>query len=477
MKKKIILPLFIAASLAMCLVPSVGMIFRPTDQTLGNETQTKLPSLTGKDGGLNTSYPAQLGDYFDKHFAFRPEAIMADAVVQSKLFGRSNIDTVVTGKNGWLYYSSTADDFLGRNTLSESEISAVVRNLEIINDYSQSQGARFIFTVPPNKNTLYPDNMPYYYGVKAGDVHNRDLLNSALENSSITYVNLFKLFESQDETLYFERDSHWNNKGALLAYNEIMEHTGKVYDDYSSAQVSRRKDFNGDLANMLYPLGAEPEYNYYYGAEERYEYLTETESVEESMIRTFSPNSTGKLYMYRDSFGNALLPFMAGAYGSATFTKAFPMILSSELEQNKPDVFIMELVERNIDWLVTRPPVLPAPRLTIDSVSEGEGELELSVQPCEYAPAEYYTVSGSVKGDIADGRQIYIEVRDSESNTACHQCFGTLSEDGSGFTAYLKAEDYRFDGGLDISVIMKDDESGYVRLGTDKVITGGNYEG
>ncbi len=375
--KRILLIIFTVFCVAVCAVPSVGMIFRPTDKPIGNERQSAAPTVTNKDGSFNFSYFTQLGGYYEKHFAFRPEMIQADAMIQSKGFFTSNINTVLVGNNDWLYYTSSTDDYLGKNTLSDKEINGVVNNLKLIQRYSESNGAHFLFTVAPNKNTLYPDNMPYTYSAKVSDTHNRDLLHSALKDSGVNYCNLFEPLSEQSETLYFARDSHWNNKGALLAYNTALDTLQKPHDDYSAAEVTRKKDFTGDLSKMLYPVSSEPEYNYYYGAEEKYTYTTDTKSVEDTLIQTTNPNASGALYMYRDSFGNALVPFFASAYGNATFTKAFPMNIRQDIAANKPDTFVMELVERNIKWLITMPPMLPAPELS------------------------YYKASGTVEGKPA----------------------------------------------------------------------------
>ncbi|MBQ1616481.1 MAG: hypothetical protein II086_04425, partial [Ruminococcus sp.] len=185
--KKIFPAVFALFCVAVCLVPSLGMIVRPTTEPIGNERKSKAPELTKKDGSFNFSYLTDLGGYYEKHFAFRPEMITADATVQAGLFQNSSIETVIAGTEDRLYYTSDADDFLGRNTLNEAEINGVVHNLGIIQRYVESQGAQFIFTSAPNKSTLYPEHMPYYYACKASGVHNRDLLHQALADSGVTY--------------------------------------------------------------------------------------------------------------------------------------------------------------------------------------------------------------------------------------------------------------------------------------------------
>ena len=62
----------------------------------------------------------------------------------------------------------------------------VIGDRELIDSFTRSRGAEFVFTVAPNKNTLYPDKMPYYYGAKVSGVYNRDLLRQALSNSELS---------------------------------------------------------------------------------------------------------------------------------------------------------------------------------------------------------------------------------------------------------------------------------------------------
>ena len=458
--KKFLPLLFVALCLILCLIPSVGMIFSPTTEAIGNERLQDPPSITNEDGSFNLGYFTSLGDYFSKHFAFRAEAITADAKIQSGVFENSNIDTVTVGSDGWLYYSSTLNDYLGRDTLSSREVGDIVHNLKIIRDWCSSKGVDFLFTIAPNKNTLYPENMPYYTSVKAGSIHNRDLVDAALKDSDIKYADMFSLFEAQGEVLYFARDSHWNNKGALLAYDEILKTLGKAHDDYSTAEVSRKKDFIGDLSKMIYPAGAEPEYNYYYGAEDRYSYVTDTKSVEDARISTSNPDATGSLYMYRDSFGNALLPYFAAAYRDATFTKAFPMILEADFETAKPDTFIMELVERNVSWLIERPPVLPSPKMTLfkapDEAEKTDKDFFVEAKKSMYS-ANHIEFSGTVDSSLLkDDDIILVSVTDTSGNTAVYECYGLSAEDGkTGFIAYARSEDYPSPGELEISLLTQ----------------------
>ena len=458
--KKILQMIFIGLCIALCLIPSLGMVVYRNHAGIGNETQATMPALLD-DGKPNREYLPQLGTYFEKNFAFRAQAITADNSLMSTLFGVSDTSGVLSGKNGWLYYAATLDDYLGRNTLSEAQMQALVQNLEIIQGYAAQNGSEFLLTVAPNKNTLYPENMPYYYMPDKTAERNRDLLAEALGDSDINYCNLFELFSGQTETLYLKTDSHWDNSGALLAYNAMLEKLGKVHEDFSSAPITRKKVFRGDLAKMLYPASEACEYNAYYGEEQLFSYVTDTKSTEEPLIKTKS-DATGSLYMYRDSFGNALVPFIATAFRNATFTKSFPMMLENDVTPGSQDTVIFEIAERNINWFLKMPPVVSAPEITVFETETGKKtDTSLQMKTSEYSPL-YIEISGKLEYDVRGDSPVYLKIEKESGEVKTLRCFNTLSDEGeNGFLAYLKSEDFGDGEKLDIRVLIEKENTFY----------------
>ena len=447
--------IFICLCMVLCLVPSVGMLFSRGSKTAGNEIKTEKPALYSESGTLNTDYLPAWGNYFEKNFALRTELITADNRLMSGVFGVSDTDTVIAGKNGWLYYTATLGDYLGNNALTPEQAKALVQNLEILKDYCAGCGSEFLLTVAPNKNTLYPAYMPYYYLPDTTAARNRDLLKTALEGSDIAYCDLFGVFGAQEETLYLKTDSHWDNKGALLAYNTILDTLDKPHEDFASAAVTRQKNFHGDLSNMLYPAANDTEYNYDYGTEKLFTYVTDTKSTEEPLIQTSCHTASGSLYMYRDSFGNALVPFFATAYENARFTKSFPMILEYDVTPASADTVIFEIAERNIDWFLKMPPVVTAPELTVYEVQDGKAvDTDLQWEECEYSPA-YIAISGNLEYDNREGSPVYLRVESTNGTARTFRCFNTLGENGeNGFLAYLKSEEFA-QGNCTVSVLTE----------------------
>ena len=153
MKKSSIL--FIVACLALCLIPSVGMLFFPTTETTENKAMAEAPKLITDEGTINRAFFADFEDYFTEHIALRNRLIYADAKVQTTLFQESNVSGVISGTDGWLYYSSTLNDYLGTNLLTERELYNLAHNFSVVQDYLLERDMDFILTIAPNKNTFW----------------------------------------------------------------------------------------------------------------------------------------------------------------------------------------------------------------------------------------------------------------------------------------------------------------------------------
>lgn len=431
MKKYII---FVIACLAVCLLPFAGMTVRPTTVSTENKRMLSFPELKAEDGGWNLKFFQELEEYFDQHFAFRNELVFLDAKIQGFAFRVSNVDSVIYGKDRWLYYSSTLGDYLGYSKMGERQIYNLAHNLALAQQYAEGQGADFVLAVPPNKNTLYGDNMPYYASYVVNPTHNIDLLTPKLREQGVPYADLLGMFQGEEEVLYLKRDSHWNMKGAVMAYNCIMDALGYAHEDYEDVSVTRAKDRDGDLNRMLYTFYGERELDYRYDIAQKYSYTNDVNSVEDVWIGTEGGVGNGTLLMFRDSFGNTLIPLVANQFEEAYFTKESPYGLESLMRQYHPDTVVFEKVERNLAEFINMPPIIPAPKMDSPQTAESvESSTTVSIEPLEY-DFNYYKISGDVD-DTLIGKETDIVI---QVNDAYYKAYHTGS---NGYAVYLKKED------------------------------------
>lgn len=351
---------YVAVLLVILLIPSLGMTVAQSHWTTETTPLAEAPSFTKEDGSLNENILEDAGNYFEDHFAFRPELITINSMLQSTLLHTSSTDQILVGEDGWLYFAGSKNDYQLRNPMSDRELYNVAYNLKLIQSYYELCGMDFLFTVPPNKASLYPEHMPYYLWPGEGET-NLERLTPLLEEMGIHYVDLLEAFREQDDCLYFKQDSHWNNQGALLAYNQLMEATSKTqWETYQEVPYVVEKNHSGDLAEMIYPQAVELEENYIYQKDWEYSYQNEVEDNMAQWIETANPNQTGTLYMYRDSFGESLLPFLAEEYGQAYFSRLVPYSISNAVAYGA-DTVILERAERNLSGISREPALMQAP--------------------------------------------------------------------------------------------------------------------
>lgn len=400
--------LYFVLILGICIVPLVFLWSRPGGGAAENRTMASLPKIRTSEG-LNWDYLSEAGAYFTDHFAFRQEIVAINAGIRSNIFGVSPVEDVIVGKNGWLYYAATLDDYQHKNGVSERMLFNMAHNTALMQEYCEGLGKTFIFTVAPNKNTLYDENMPDRLRFQVGEKSDVERLMPWLVSENVNYVDLFGLFEEQDEVLYYARDSHWNEKGAMLAYNALLDACGKPHETYDEAEPVQKTGYVGDLGIMLFPVGGKTENCYQYPAVYTW-YYVQGESVGDQIVRTANEEGEGSLLMYRDSFGNALLPYMAQAFSQVVFSKQVPYPMS-DLVTCEPDILIVEKVERHLPTLGTVPPLMSAPlRVSERETVSGQGSaatLQLSKE------GSYWKFEGMADDACMDvDSRIYVEVDD-----------------------------------------------------------------
>lgn len=494
---------FIAGVLFLCLLPSAGMLIFGESQGGANEIQASRPSLMTEEGRLNPDFPAELTDYFADRFAFRQQCITADAALKAAVFHESAAEDVILGKKDqtgdWLYYAKTKNDWLHADTLSQGQVRNIAHTLALAQEYARSQGAVPVFTVAPNKNSIYPDYMPYQ-GNPPGQPKNLELLTEALAEEGVSYADLTQtLYRAarQEEnagtdpadTLYHRLDSHWTARGAALGMQCIMKALGTEGRDWSREPYTLKQVHKGDLYEMLFPVGKKLDYDAVYQRKPDFSYLQEETAADGSTVyrstglrygddgaprydslridtKSGGPVA-GRLLMFRDSFGNALYPFLADSFRRATFSRQLPWRLDWLLQDDGDEIryVVMEIVERNLGDLAVKAPVMPAPERTppAGNISrETAGTLSADLRAEVSAELTGYvkvTGQAGASGDAVRGFQVYLQAGDRifEASPVGE---GPDGQGGNGcFTAFLPEEVLKEQS---VSVILWDKSEFYV---------------
>lgn len=420
MKKNLGYIAFILLFFLLCLIPSVGMLAAGQSQAGGNEVLAALPALRDGEGRLNTDYLSQLSDYMEDNYFSRQRLVTAWSALNVRALHTSISEDVVLGSDGWLYFGQTLDDYTGSELLSDREIECAARNLALMQEYCQESGADFLFTIAPNKNSLYPEHMPEL--AVFSDQRNAARLLQALEREGVGFADLFSAFFAQEEPLYFTQDSHWNSKGAALAADAISAALERE-SSYFSGPFTSVDDHRSDLYDMLFPSGTWLETDQKYAGELTFSYDVPIRSAENLTIMT-TGGGQGSLLMFRDSFGNLLYPYLADSFASALFSRSVPYKLNL-VQERAADCVVIELVERNINYLIENVPLMPAPlREPLDAVSL-DITVALDTEPATSLPG-YVLVSGTLPIQPQSGSPLCLSTA-----VGCYEAF-LLEDDGFG---------------------------------------------
>ena len=444
---------------AICLCPSLGMLVTKQETSSENRQLSEFPSPKTEEGKINVEWLSQAGDYFQEHFAFRNELVTGNALLHGRLLETSTADGVIQGKNGWLYYKDSLDDYLGQDLLSDRSLFNIAHMLSMTQQALEEKGVNFLFTIAPNKNSLYGDNMPYYDKLKVSDQTNRENLESWLTTEKVAYADLYQALMEENEVLYHARDSHWNNKGAALAADVLMDALGKDHDSYEGESYTVRRDYTGDLDTMLYPLASTADDEIYYDKETTYATVEEIQSNFDPRITTVNPVKEGSLVMYRDSFGNALLPYMADAYANAYFSRGIPYQLT-DVETHSADTVIIERAERFLPEMSQFPPVLTAKEISLTENEElqgSDGAVDVKIKP-QGMTAQ---LSGRIKEGLLDtDSRIYLKVNGSVYEAFPMDVKVGENLDDYGFCLYLPSELVAAVGN-DVEILIEKDNKIY----------------
>lgn len=337
--KKTVCKLFALVFFAVCVFFSLGLILPGAA-----DTESDNPPKLLTENGINDDFGHEFEEWFSKNFAFHHAVTDIYADAKLALFSEGN-DQVIAGKEDFLFFADTTADYIGRNPMTDEQISEAAAALFAMNEQVKTAGGKFLFVCAPNKNTIYGEYLPGRY-IKSSSPSDLDRLYAELDKLSVPYVDLRPvLTEAMESTLvYHKRDTHWNGNGAEIAMGKITEHFGIFMPDYGEKVTVT--DFAGDLDALLFPGKVMYDENTTYNFEGLYVY-TSAYATPMDLVITARSGGKGKLLMFRDSFANAMIPYAATIFGEIRLERVTPY-QTAQLETYCPDYVIVEIAERNL---------------------------------------------------------------------------------------------------------------------------------
>ena len=266
MNRKTIIAIFesllIIFFVVILFAPLIKTIISPTRNgwsKIENRPLVAFPSVPDKLSGL-FEFSGRFEEYYNDHFGFREKLVYRYQREMSKRFGKAGISSVMQGQNGWLYYTHDflLEDFQGKRSLSSDELKNWLQEQDQKNKWLHQNGIAYFLFIAPNKQSIYPEHMSSYFLKTKGITRFEQLLEHSLGILPDYMINLHSIMRQakQEQLVYKLTDSHWNMKGAHLAFEHIIARiqqnfprTQFVRDFFFTEQLQESR--GGDLASMM----------------------------------------------------------------------------------------------------------------------------------------------------------------------------------------------------------------------------------
>ena len=360
MRQKNLVQLFLIVSL-LCISPlpliNLFFLYRQDALSLENLTKQKLFTTDHLESDLN---------YFAyRHFdySFLPQK-------------------TVVGKDGYLFlgnhYARVIDKAEGKFPYTQKDIEKWADGLKAVEKWFEKRGIVFLFVIAPNKSSIYPEKLPDAIVYREGDTITDAIVKAAKERG-VALLDLRPVLrkEKGDETLFFKTDTHWNNKGASIAFDATIRflnaYSGHTYalPDYS---LHPTRTISGDLAGFLKIkklLSPRHELEFIYDfnksipvchgiIDPENRTLKACKMVENPILNVFAEDqyminknaaNPEKLLLIGDSFSTATSKLYNATFATLWkfhHSRLHGKNLAEFVEKNRPDIVIYQIVERDL---------------------------------------------------------------------------------------------------------------------------------
>lgn len=204
----------------MILIQTVWHPFE-YDKLRGITDDVEFPSLTF-DSLYDGSYQRQLDAYLSQNYGFREPSIRFYNQYIWDFYGKENVDHIVSGKEGWLFYKHHVDDYYGQEMYrwqSDKETAiktydAEVRRMMQLRNRLKQYGIEFLMFIAPDKAFIYPEYLPEQE-YDTTTVNARKYYSRRFDEVGFPYIDMTEMFIQMRDTVPYPlmpiKGAHWNN--------------------------------------------------------------------------------------------------------------------------------------------------------------------------------------------------------------------------------------------------------------------------
>lgn len=329
--------------------------------TSNHENRALAPFPAGQSAPGLQAWPAAFDAWLGDHAPFRNQCMTLNARANWAL-GSLDSSDVLLGKEHWLFLRDVSDsssllDYQGLTAYTPEELAACRTALTALQTALARRGCRLAVVLAPAKEGVYSQYMPDTIPAVSRPTRVQALAAwlQAETDLALLWPQQALREAAKTQQVYYRYDTHWNEAGAYLAASGLLELLGRPALPFEQAEFvpDAAAVAPADLANVsgAWALCTD---DVYYTADLPRGSCTLTESG--GNITRWQGGGEGGLVLIRDSFGEALAPFLTAQFESALAlhgSALAPEELLAQLDALPafPDVVVLEVAERFADNL------------------------------------------------------------------------------------------------------------------------------
>jgi alginate O-acetyltransferase complex protein AlgJ len=369
----------IVVFVAFVSLPTLGSLFHfdHTPPQQENRNLARLPAFRGL--AELRPFVAGLEQFFNDHFGFRQWLLRCNNDWKFKVFHEFSNGSILLGREGWIYWTRDGglDDYCGTSRFNQQQLREWATILEARKDRLAKSGTKYIFVIPPNKQSIYPEYIPAW--VRKGDSPSKldQFVTYMKAHTSVEVLDLRPSLIAAKNTgfLFLKTDTHWNALGAFIGCQQLALALSRQFPEIRPLQLD-----TFDRKAVIAPAG------------DLAKYIGQANELQEPQQWAFSPcrplkplqqfvdsqfpdtewlkpdriseneDNTGEAIVFHDSFAEEWMPFLGYHFKKVIYV---PWQWQSHnwdsdlLEGEKPQVVIDEMVER---FVITADPAKLMPR-------------------------------------------------------------------------------------------------------------------
>lgn len=213
------------------LIGFMGLIlFFPLGTVLGEKEEVsrfenrrlKDKPTYSREALLSGDYFSDLEDYLSDHLIFRKDMILFYTKLQLGL-GQREVNNIVLGKDGALLPFFKEEDIMAEEEVREKTL-AFGRNLLDLKEYLDEEEIDLVFVGLPNQPYYFEEAYPKHYRSNSDQYRlSSETLFSLLKEEEVNHLDLSPILKKEKDA-YYKTDHHFNLKGTLISYREIVDY-------------------------------------------------------------------------------------------------------------------------------------------------------------------------------------------------------------------------------------------------------------